>query len=95
MPFAALACPLPLTGAGLESVCVTCGLAAGGATAGIGVSFMGESGGGGMSVPSVREKETGVRAGRVNRPLGLPFVGIVSNVLPSTTRMCEAVEMGW
>jgi hypothetical protein len=49
-------------------------------TSGAGGAFSstGESGGGGMSVPSVREKETGVRAGRVNRPLGLPFAGMIS-----------------
>jgi hypothetical protein len=39
---------------------------------------MGESGGGGISVPSVKEKVTGVSAGRVNRPLGLPLAGIIS-----------------
>lgn len=39
---------------------------------------MGESGGAGMSVPSVREKLTGVSAGRVKRcPKGLPFAGII------------------
>jgi hypothetical protein len=46
--------------------------------AGVGAfSSMGESGGGGMSVPSVREKVTGVSAGSSKRPLGLPLAGIV------------------
>ncbi len=52
--------------------------AAGGAT-----SLMGESGGGGILVPSVREKTTGLRAGRVNRPLGLPLAGIVRWLVPA------------
>lgn len=37
--------------------------------AGSGSSRMGDSGGGGISVPSVREKLSGVNAGSSNRPL--------------------------
>lgn len=47
------------------------------ATAG-GVSSMGESGGGGMSVPSVKEYTTGVSCGSSKRPLVLPLIGIVA-----------------
>jgi len=43
-----------------------------------GLSSMGESGGGGMSVPSVREYTTGVSCGSSNRPLVLPLIGIVA-----------------
>jgi hypothetical protein len=42
------------------------------------VSSMGESGGGGMSVPSVREYTTGVSCGSSKRPLDLPLIGIVA-----------------
>jgi hypothetical protein len=55
-----------------SAVCEDLGAGGGGS------SSIGESGGGGISVPSVRENVTGVRAGRVNRPLGLLFAGISS-----------------
>lgn len=54
----------------------------GGVCAGIGFdtgasSLTGESGGGGMFVPSVRLKFMGVRAGSSNRSFGLPLIGIL------------------
>ena len=56
-----------------------------GAGAGVGAlsSSMGESGGGGMLVPSVREKVMGLRAGSSKGPLGLPIAGIIGAWLKS------------
>lgn len=69
-------------------------MGAAGAGGGAGAfSSMGESGGGGMSVPSVREKVTGVRAGRVNRPLGLPFAGMISSFRPTVS--LSLFSNGW
>lgn len=56
-------------GLGVEGTAVVAG-------SGLRVSSIGESGGGGISVPSVRLKFMGARAGSSNRPLGLPFIGI-------------------
>lgn len=42
-----------------------------------GASSIGESGGGGILVPSVRLKFMGASAGSSKRPLGLPLTGIV------------------
>lgn len=54
------------------------------AAGGGGFSSMGESGGGGISVPSVREKFTGVSCGSSKRPFDLPLAGIVQVVDPSS-----------
>jgi hypothetical protein len=66
-PFAAV--PLPLTGAGIGSMALGVGAGA--------FSSMGESGGGGMFVPSVSEKVMGLRSRSSNRPVGLLVASIV------------------
>lgn len=54
------------------------GAACAGAVLGAGgASSTGESGGGGMLVPSVRLKLMGARAGSSKRPFDLPLAGIV------------------
>jgi len=69
------------------------GVVIGGATGletegGGGFSSTGESGGGGISVPSVRLKFIGASAGSSKRPLrGLPLLGIMKHwVVPDTAR---------
>jgi len=76
-PFAFVACLIsPLVAIG--AVFAGTGLGAGGA------SSIGESGGGGMLVPSVRLKFMGASAGSSKRPFGLPLTGILLLVDPGS-----------
>lgn len=65
----------PRASASYVCICVCCsGSRSGAFSAGSGFSSTGESGGGGMSVPSVRENDTGVNCGSWKRLFVLPFV---------------------